>query len=54
MATSPAVLAIALLTPEATPARLAATELITVVVRGATLIAMPSPRIAIGGKKSVQ
>ena len=54
MARSPAVRATALLTPDAIPARFDATEFITVVVRGATLIAIPRPRMTIGGQKFVQ
>src|ERR1700726_596386 len=51
MARSPAVRATALLTPDAMPARFCETEFITVVVRGATLMAIPRPRITTGGKK---
>ena len=41
-------------TPEATPASLAGTAFITVVVSGATLIAMPRPRVTMAGKNVVQ
>ena len=44
----------ALLMPEATPAWWVATLLITVVVSGATLKAMPKPNIVTAGKKVVQ
>jgi hypothetical protein len=44
----------ALLIPEATPARLSGTEFITVVVSGATQIAMPRPSTTTAGKKVVQ
>ena len=44
----------ALFTPEAAPARFAGTEFITVVVSGATLIAIPTPNTTIAGKKVVQ
>ncbi len=54
MATNPAVRATALLTPDATPACVCETELITTVVSGATLMAIPRPSTATGGKKSVQ
>src|SRR5262249_33989318 len=43
-----------LLTPEATPTSLSSTAVMTVVVNGATVIAMPSPITTIGGKKVVQ
>jgi hypothetical protein len=44
----------ALLTPDAIPARCSSTLLMTVVVSGATLIAMPSPKMRTAGKKVVQ
>src|SRR5262245_49108164 len=44
----------ALLIPEATPTRSFGTEFITVVVRGATVIAIPNPRITTPGKNVVQ
>src|SRR5215467_4147925 len=47
---SPAVLDTALLTPEATPARCSGTEFITVVVSGATVIAIPKPSTITAGK----
>jgi hypothetical protein len=46
--------ATALFTPDAIPARFAATELIIVVVSGATVIAMPNPRKTIPGKNFIQ
>src|SRR4029450_7510009 len=52
-ANSPATLATALLIPEATPDRCCATALITVVVSGATLTAMPNPSTAIGRMNDV-
>ena len=54
MAISPADLATALLTPDAMPTRFCTTEFITVVVSGATLIAIPSPSTTVAGKKFVQ
>ena len=54
IASNPAVREIALLIPDATPTRFEGTEFITVVVRGATLTAIPSPRTTIAGKKVVQ
>ena len=54
MANSPAVRETALLTPEAMPAWLDLTEFMTVVVSGATAIAIPSPSTTIAGKKPVQ
>jgi hypothetical protein len=44
----------ALLMPEAIPARSSSTEFITVVVRGATLIAIPNPSTMTAGKNVVQ
>src|SRR5678815_4619056 len=44
----------ALLIPEAVPASSSETEFITVVVSGATLVAIPKPRTVIAGKKVVQ
>src|SRR5580765_3618679 len=54
MASKPATLETALLIPEAMPARVCATEFITVVVSGATLMAIPTPRTVMGGKNVVQ
>src|SRR5947207_12987757 len=54
IASKPAVRETALLTPEAMPAWLSFTEFITVVVNGATLIAMPRPSTTTAGKKVVQ
>src|SRR5262249_23478201 len=51
---TPAILEVALLMPEATPARFPPTEFMTVVVRGATLIAIPRPSTRIPGKNDVQ
>ncbi len=44
----------ALLIPEAVPAWLCATAFMTVVVSGATLMAIPSPSTITGGKNVVQ
>src|ERR1700733_4740873 len=46
--------ATALLIPEAAPARFDATELMTTVVSGATLIAIPNPRTVNAGKNPDQ
>src|SRR6185369_293223 len=54
MASNPAVRDTALLIPDATPACSSPTELITVVVSGATVIDIPSPRTTTAGKKLVQ
>src|SRR6266850_3391981 len=54
MASSPATRATALLIPDATPARPLSTALITVVVSGATVIAMPNPTTTTAGKNVVQ
>jgi len=51
---SPAVSEIALFTPDATPECSRATELITVVVSGATVSYMPKPSTTKAGKKPVQ
>ena len=53
-ASKPAVRDTALFTPDAIPARLSCTAFITVVVSGATLIAMPKPSTMIAGRKVVQ
>jgi hypothetical protein len=45
IAISPAALETALLIPDAIPTRFCGTEFMTVVVSGATLVAMPNPRI---------
>jgi hypothetical protein len=45
---------IALLTPDATPAFSLPAAFMTVVVRGATVTAMPTPRTQAGGKKVCQ
>ena len=50
MASTPATRATALLMPEAVPARSWSTELITTVVRGATLTASPKPKTTNAGK----
>ena len=44
----------ALLIPEAIPACFSSTEFITVVVSGATLVAIPSPSTTTAGKNVVQ
>ena len=54
MARRPAERATALFTPEARPTRFDGTEFMTVVVSGATLIAIPRPNATMGGKKFVQ
>src|SRR5882724_1212763 len=54
MASRPAVRETALLMPEATPACDCGTELMMVVVSGATLIAMPRPNTTTPGKKPDQ
>ena len=54
IASKPAVRETALLIPEATPTRFSGTEFITVVVRGATLTAIPMPRTRIAGKNVAQ
>src|SRR5205085_12440344 len=54
IARRPATRATALLTPDATPACLGSTALITVVVNGATVIAMPNPSTTTAGKNVVQ
>ena len=54
IASKPAVRETALLMPDAMPARLSLTEFMTVVVNGATLIAMPRPSTTIAGKNPVQ
>ena len=54
MASKPAVRETALLIPEAMPAWLSRTEFITVVVNGATLMAIPRPSTTIAGKNPVQ
>ena len=54
MASTLATRATALLMPEAVPARSWSTELITTVVRGATLIAIPRPRTMNAGKNAFQ
>src|SRR5262249_41229959 len=51
---SPAVLDTALLMPEATPATCSGTEFITVVVSGATVIAIPKPSTITAGKNVTQ
>ena len=53
-ASRPATLAAALLIPEATPDRCFGTALITVMVSGATLTAMPKPSTVIGSRNAVQ
>ena len=45
---------VALLMPEAVPAKWVATEFMTVVVSGATVIPIPTPKTKIAGKKVVQ
>src|ERR1044071_7620977 len=54
IASNPAVRDTALLIPDATPACSSPTELITVVVNGATVIDIPTPRTTTAGKKLVQ
>src|SRR4026208_639569 len=54
IASRPAVRDTALFIPDATPACSSPTALITVVVKGATLIAIPSPSTSTAGKKLVQ
>ena len=54
IASRPATRATALLTPDATPACRGSTALITVVVRGATVIAIPNPSTTTAGKNVVQ
>src|SRR5262249_22132021 len=54
IASNAATRATALLAPEATPARSAPTEVITTVVRGAALDAIPRPSKTMPGKKVVQ
>src|SRR4029077_20791400 len=54
IARRPATRATALLTPDATPACRLSTALITVVVSGATVIAMPNPSTTTAGKNVVQ
>src|SRR5581483_7035023 len=54
IASNPAVRETALLIPEAIPARFCRTEFITVVVKGATLMASPTPSTTTAGKKVVQ
>src|SRR5579859_5209512 len=54
MANSAAVCDTALLIPEAAPARFWVTELMTRVVRGATLTVIPNPNISIAGKYVIQ
>ena len=54
MANSPAAREMALLIPEAMPTRFSGTAFMTVVVRGATLIAMPNPSTTTAGKNCVQ
>ena len=54
MATTTAMRDAALLMPEAAPWKATLTELMTTVVSGATLTAMPSPRTTMAGKKVVQ
>ena len=54
IAINPATRETALLMPDATPAWSWATEFITVVVSGATLIAMPKPSTITAGKKVLQ
>jgi hypothetical protein len=53
IASSEAVRATALLNPEATPEWLSATALITAVVSGATVIAMPRPSTSTAGSQVV-
>ena len=54
MAIRPAARETALFTPEARPAWLLGTAAITVVVSGATVMAMPRPITSMGGKNVVQ
>ena len=54
MASKPATLETALLTPEATPTALEATDCMTVVVSGATVKVMPNPSTIAAGKNVVQ
>jgi len=54
MASSPAKRDIALLIPEAVPARSVPTEFMTVVVSGATVTLMPKPSMHIAGKNVAQ
>src|SRR5712692_5225948 len=54
IARRPATLATALLTPDATPECRGSTALITIVVRGATVIAIPNPSTTTAGKNVVQ
>jgi len=51
---NPASLETALLTPDAVPARSSETEFMTVVVSGATLIAIPKPSTITAGKYVIQ
>ena len=54
IASTPATRDSALLTPEAVPASSAATDCMTVVVKGATAMAMPRPSTATPGRKPLQ
>jgi hypothetical protein len=54
MESSDAVRETALLMPEATPARSCGTEVMTAVVRGATVPDIPNPSTTIPGKNVVQ
>src|SRR5712691_5124301 len=54
IARRPATLATALLTPDAAPACRGSTALITVVVSGATVTAIPNPSMTMAGKNVVQ
>ena len=54
IASKPATLETALLTPEATPTEFEATDCMTVVVSGATVNVIPNPSTSAAGKKVVQ
>src|SRR5438477_186476 len=54
IASKPATLETALLTPEATPTAFEATDCMTVVVSGATVNVIPNPSTSAAGKKVVQ
>ena len=54
MASTPAVRETALLMPDAVPAKCVATELMTAVLSGATVMPMPTPRRTTPGKNVTQ
>ena len=54
MDNKPATRETALFTPDAMPTCFSSTAVITTVVRGATLMAIPKPRTITAGKKVVQ